>query len=90
MRIIIIFVSLSSAGASSPAAPANGESRRRSDKSTADSQLFVGSVVHGASNLSCRPWERGDLLRRLSTFKLAGKKPKVSVAGHSWFSCFMQ
>ncbi|KAK7243962.1 hypothetical protein RIF29_38777 [Crotalaria pallida] len=70
----------SSAGASSPAFPAsNRESRRRrSGKSSADSQLVVGSV-QGALNRSCRPWERGDLLRRLSTFKLAaGKKPKVA------------
>ncbi|XP_061371495.1 uncharacterized protein LOC133314072 [Gastrolobium bilobum] len=72
----------SSAGASSPAVPANagnGEGRlRRRDKSSADSHMVVGSVLHGASNPSCRPWERGDLLRRLSTFKLAGKMPKVA------------
>ncbi|XP_027341187.1 uncharacterized protein LOC113854422 isoform X2 [Abrus precatorius] len=70
----------SSAGASSPAVPANagnGDSRRR-DKSSADSHLVIGSVLQGASVPSCRPWERGDLLRRLSTFKLAGKLPKVA------------
>lgn len=66
----------SSAGASSPAFPAhagNGEARRR-DKSSADSH----AVLRGASVPSCRPWERGDLLCRLSTFKLAGKLPKVA------------
>ncbi|OIW11637.1 hypothetical protein TanjilG_24843 [Lupinus angustifolius] len=65
----------SSVGASSPAN--NRESRYRSEKSSADSQLFVDSV-QGPLNRSCRPWERGDLLRRLSTFKLAGKKHKVA------------
>ncbi|XP_019456438.1 PREDICTED: uncharacterized protein LOC109357142 [Lupinus angustifolius] len=70
---------LRSAGASSPAFPTiNGESRRHgSEKSNADSQLMV-DLVQGALNRSCRPWERSDFLRRLSTFKLAGKKPKVA------------
>ncbi|KAK7324405.1 hypothetical protein VNO77_27941 [Canavalia gladiata] len=70
----------SSAGASSPAVPANAGNRdaRRRDKSSVDSHLVVGSVLQGASVPSCRPWERGDLLRRLSTFKLAGKLPKVA------------
>ncbi|KAK7272672.1 hypothetical protein RJT34_29417 [Clitoria ternatea] len=66
----------SSAGASSPAVPANaghGDTHRRG-KSSADSH----AVLLGASVPSCRPWERGDLLRRLSTFKLAGKLPKVT------------
>ncbi|KAG5106790.1 hypothetical protein JHK82_043760 [Glycine max] len=70
----------SSAGASSPAFPANagnGDASRR-DKSSADSHAVLGSVLLGASVPSCRPWERGDLLRRLSTFKLAGKLPKVA------------
>ncbi|RDX79937.1 NIPA-like protein, partial [Mucuna pruriens] len=67
----------SSAGASSPAVPANGDARRR-DKSSADSRALLGSLLHGASVPSCRPWERGDLLRRLSTFKLAGKLAKVA------------
>ncbi|KAL2331146.1 hypothetical protein Fmac_018727 [Flemingia macrophylla] len=56
------FLPLSSAGASSPAFPATA----RPDKSSAD------------SHASCRPWDRGDLLRRLSTFNLAGKFPKVA------------
>ncbi|CAL0326441.1 unnamed protein product [Lupinus luteus] len=65
----------SSVGASSYAN--NRESRYRSEKSSADSQLFVDSV-QGTLNRPCRPWERGDLLRRLSTFKLAGKKHKIA------------
>ncbi|KAM1153967.1 hypothetical protein ACFX2I_036337 [Malus domestica] len=38
-----------------------------------------GSSVFGSSRLSCRPWERGDLLRRLATFKPSNwfSKPKV-------------
>ncbi|ONI11056.1 hypothetical protein PRUPE_4G085100 [Prunus persica] len=38
-----------------------------------------GSSVFGSSRLSCRPWERGDLLRRLATFKPSNwfAKPKV-------------
>ncbi|WVZ00087.1 hypothetical protein V8G54_026156 [Vigna mungo] len=67
----------SSAGASSPAFPANGDVRRR-HRSSADSREVVDSVLQGSSVPSCRPWERGDLLRRLSTFKLAGKLPKVA------------
>ncbi|KAI4333366.1 hypothetical protein L6164_018190 [Bauhinia variegata] len=81
----------SSVGASSRALPANignGE-RDRHNKSSVDSRL-VGSLLQwaslstncvgsalGLSNPSCRPWERGDLLRRLSTFKFTGK-PKVA------------
>lgn len=67
----------SSAGASSPAFDATGEGSRR-DKSSADSYMVIGSALRGVSNPSCRPWERCDLLRRLSTFKLAGKLPKVA------------
>ncbi|KAK7401679.1 hypothetical protein VNO78_13351 [Psophocarpus tetragonolobus] len=70
----------SSAGASSPAFPAiagNGEARRR-DKLSADSHVVLGSFLQGASVPSFRPWERGDLHRRLSTFKLAGKLSKVA------------
>ena len=79
LRINLLFLPLSSAGASSPAFPANagnGDASRR-DKSSADSHAVLGSVLLGASVPSCRPWERGDLLRRLSTFKLAGKLHKV-------------
>jgi len=74
--MFLFLSSSSSAGASSPAFPANGDVRRR-HKSSADSREVVGSVLQGSSVPSCRPWERGDLLRRLSTFKLAGKLPKV-------------
>ncbi|KAI4323153.1 hypothetical protein L6164_022782 [Bauhinia variegata] len=81
----------SSAGASSRAVPANignGE-RHGHNKSSVDSRL-VGSPLQraclsanrdgsalGLSNPCCRPWERGDLLRRLATFKLTGK-PKIA------------
>ncbi|KAG5000490.1 hypothetical protein JHK87_021562 [Glycine soja] len=71
----------SSAGASSPAFPANtgnGDARRRRDILSADSHAVLGPLLRGASVPSCRPWERGDLLRRLSTFKLAGKLHKVA------------
>ncbi|XP_057806739.1 uncharacterized protein LOC131021529 [Salvia miltiorrhiza] len=39
----------------------------------------AGGSALGSSQPSCRPWERGDLLRRLSTFKPANwfGKPKV-------------
>ncbi|CAL5187203.1 unnamed protein product [Lathyrus oleraceus] len=67
----------SSAGASSPACDPTGEGSRRY-KSSADSYMLIGSALQGASIPSCRPWERCDLLRRLSTFKLAGKLPKVA------------
>ncbi|KAF7822514.1 NIPA-like protein [Senna tora] len=56
----------SSVGASSPAVPA------------IDGSLPQRISLSGLSNPSCRPWERGDLLRRLSTFKLTGK---AKVAG---------
>ncbi|MED6119396.1 hypothetical protein PIB30_011461 [Stylosanthes scabra] len=70
----------SSAGASSPAVPANvadGEGRRN-EKSSAESDLAAVAGCSSDSNISCRPWERGDLLRRLSTFKHAGKLPKIA------------
>ncbi|KAJ0587762.1 putative Zinc finger, C3HC [Helianthus annuus] len=40
----------------------------------------VGGSALGSSQPSCGPWERGDLLRRLSTFKPANwfGKPKVA------------
>ncbi|QHO28840.1 Nuclear-interacting partner of ALK [Arachis hypogaea] len=65
----------SSAGASWPAVPANvadGEGRQN------ESDLAAAAGFSSDSNLSCRPWERGDLLRRLSTFKHAGKMPKIA------------
>ncbi|XP_004504550.1 uncharacterized protein [Cicer arietinum] len=74
----------SSAGASSPAVPMNvgsidGSSRVQGSKAT--SLSYVGSQppwtsmstsasgsAFGSPRSSCRPWERGDLLRRLATF----------------------
>ncbi|XP_028761015.1 uncharacterized protein LOC114719660 isoform X2 [Neltuma alba] len=56
----------SSVGASSPAAQAN------------DGSFPQRTALNGWSNISCRPWERRDLLRRLSSFKLTGK---AKVAG---------
>ena len=71
---------VSSAGASSPAVPMNvgsidGSSHGQGSK--AASLSCVGSQPpwstsagggSGSSRSSCRPWERGDLLRRLATF----------------------
>ncbi|GKV36917.1 hypothetical protein SLEP1_g45001 [Rubroshorea leprosula] len=74
----------SSAGASSPAVPTNFGSidwSGHGHNSKAASQSFVGSgSALGSSRPSCRPWERGDLLRRLSTFKPSNwfGKPKVA------------
>ncbi|XP_012072160.1 uncharacterized protein LOC105634023 isoform X2 [Jatropha curcas] len=86
----------SSAGASSPAVPANVGSIERSSQahnSKAASLSGVGSQVPwtslstsaggsvlGSSRPSCRPWERGDLLRRLATFKPSNwfGKPKIT------------
>ncbi|GAB2295317.1 hypothetical protein Dimus_029489 [Dionaea muscipula] len=85
----------SSAGASSPTAPANVGSANwlghgPSSKMGSPSGFGTQSVWHslgingcdstlGSSQPSCRPWERGDLLRRLATFKHAYwfGKPKV-------------
>lgn len=86
---------ISSAGASSPAVPTNvgsidgsihgqgskaaslscvGSQPPRASLSTSDAGLAFGS-----SRSSCRPWERGDLLRRLGTFEPSNwlGKPKV-------------
>ncbi|WRX27761.1 Protein kinase domain - like 10 [Theobroma cacao] len=86
----------SSAGASSPAVPTNVGSidwSGHGHNSKAASQSFVGSQAAwtslstsaggsalGSSRPSCRPWERGDLLRRLATFKPINwfGKPKVA------------
>ncbi|CDP06127.1 unnamed protein product [Coffea canephora] len=75
----------SSAGASSPALPANagstdwlgqGQGSKGGSLSRIGSQPMwtslstsAGGSALGTSQPSCRPWERGDLLRRLSTFK---------------------
>ncbi|KAM7259135.1 hypothetical protein ACFE04_014876 [Oxalis oulophora] len=79
----------SSAGASSPAGPANlgsldskaaslsclGSQPPRTSLSTS-----VGGSALASSRPLCRPWERGDLLRRLATFKPSNwaRKPKVA------------
>ncbi|KAJ0018481.1 hypothetical protein Pint_10960 [Pistacia integerrima] len=86
----------SSAGASSPAVPANvgsiewsghGHNSKAASLSCVGSQppwtslsTSVGGSVLGSSRPSCRPWERGDLLRRLATFKPSNwfGKPKVA------------
>ncbi|KAG6573377.1 NIPA-like protein, partial [Cucurbita argyrosperma subsp. sororia] len=85
----------SSAGASSPAVPTNigsvdGSIRGLGSKAASLSYVGsqppqpslstgVGGSAFGMSRNSCRPWERGDLLRRLATFKPGNwfGKPKV-------------
>lgn len=85
----------SSAGASSPAVPANagssdGLGQVQNSKGGSVSRIVsqhmhtslstsAGGSALGSSQPSCRPWERGDLLRRLSTFEPANwfGKPKV-------------
>ncbi|XP_042038592.1 uncharacterized protein LOC121784508 isoform X3 [Salvia splendens] len=75
----------SSVGASSPAVPTNAGSsdglgqvqnsrggslsRIGSQPIHASLSTSAGGSALGSSQPSCRPWERGDLLRRLSTFK---------------------
>ncbi|WOL08942.1 hypothetical protein Cni_G17695 [Canna indica] len=91
----------SSAGASSPAAPTNATSidwlgsaqgSKMGSLSCIDPQpprtslsTNAGGSALGSSEPSCRPWERGDLLRRLATFKPLNwsAKPK----GASSLSC---
>ncbi|KAI8557950.1 hypothetical protein RHMOL_Rhmol04G0050900 [Rhododendron molle] len=86
----------SSAGASSPAVPVNagsidwlghGQGSKAGSLSRIGSQNLrtslstsAGGSALGSSQPSCRPWERGDLLRRLSTFKPANwfGKPKAA------------
>ncbi|XP_057473831.1 uncharacterized protein LOC130762189 [Actinidia eriantha] len=98
----------SSAGASSPAVPVNvgsidwlghGQGSKAGSLSRVGSQpvrtslnVTAGSSALGSLQSPCRPWERGDLLRRLSTFKLANwsGKPKVasslSCARRGWIN----
>ncbi|XP_058072994.1 uncharacterized protein LOC131221714 [Magnolia sinica] len=75
----------SSAGASTAAVPTNAGSVDRlgqgqgskvgslscvgSDLQRTSLSTSAGGSVLGSSFASCRPWERGDLLRRLATFK---------------------
>ncbi|KAL3636947.1 hypothetical protein CASFOL_019246 [Castilleja foliolosa] len=86
----------SSAAASSPAVPINagstdwfgqGHNSKGGSLSLMGSQPMYASVstsaggsTLGSSQPSCRPWERGDLLRRLSTFRPANwfGKPKAA------------
>ena len=88
---------ISSAGASSPAVPTNigsvdGSIRGLGSKAASLSYVGsqppqpslstgVGGSAFGMSRNSCRPWERGDLLRRLATFKPGNwfGKPKVII-----------
>lgn len=85
----------SSAGASSPAVPTNvgsidgsihGQGSKAASLSCVGSQpprtslsTSAGGFAFGSSRSSCRPWERGDLLRRLATFEPSNwfGKPKV-------------
>ncbi|KAJ0963209.1 hypothetical protein J5N97_028331 [Dioscorea zingiberensis] len=78
----------SSAGASSPALPANvgstdwfGSAQGSKAGSCLGQRIprtSLSTNVGGSSEPLCRPWERGDLLRRLATFKHANwcGKPK--------------
>ncbi|KAI3857417.1 hypothetical protein MKX03_024435 [Papaver bracteatum] len=86
----------SSAGASSPAVPTNvgsidwfgqGQGSKAGSLSCGGSQPYktslstsAGGSALGSSQPSCRPWERGDLLRRLATFNPShwSGKPKVA------------
>lgn len=86
----------SSAGASSPAVAINagstdwlglGQGSKAGSLSRISSQpmwISLSTSAHGSalgsSQPSCRPWERGDLLRRLSTFRPANwfGKPKAA------------
>lgn len=69
----------SSVGASSYAVPVN-----------AGSVDWTGQGM-GSLGRSCRPWDRGDLLRRLATFKPSNwlGKPKVStmIGFFLWSKC---
>lgn len=90
---IVIFFDSSSAGGSSPVRPANatsidwlGSSAQASKVGPHSSRPSLSTNAAGGSSAlelshpSCRPWERGDLLRRLATFKPSTwfSKPKVS------------
>ncbi|RVW89967.1 hypothetical protein CK203_036572 [Vitis vinifera] len=93
---LCLLSSNSSAGASSPAVPTNvgsidwsshGHGSKAASLSCIGSQqprtslsTSAGGSALGSSRTSCRPWERGDLLRRLATFKPSNwfGKPKVA------------
>ncbi|KAL2943518.1 Nuclear-interacting partner of ALK [Bienertia sinuspersici] len=96
----------SSAGASSPAVPSyfggtdgsgHGPGSKTGSQSAVGTQPLwtslstsAGGSALGSSQPSCRPWERGDLLRRLATFKPGNwfGKPKaassLSCARRGW------
>ncbi|CAN1821733.1 Zinc finger C3HC-type protein 1-like, partial [Linum perenne] len=78
----------SSAGASSRAGPVSGGKKEKSGNAF-DSKLasltgmgskLPGTSILGSARLACRPWERGDLLRRLATFNPSSwyGKPKAT------------
>lgn len=89
------FIFFSSAAASSPAVPPNfsgadwsghGPGSKTGSLSGVGTQpplpslsTNAGGSALGSSQPSCRPWERGDLLRRLATFDPGNwfGKPKV-------------
>lgn len=95
----------SSVGASSPALPTNigiadwfGPKAAASQtgvvpqppKTSVSTSAIAGGSTRGSSKPSCRPWERGDLLCRLGTFKPSNwsGKPKeassLSCARRGW------
>lgn len=87
----------SSAGASSPAVPtvfgsidwsSHGHGSKAVSQSCVGSQqprtslsTSAGGSALGSAKLSCRPWEREDLLRRLATFKPSNWFGKPKAAG---------
>ncbi|XP_022877698.1 potassium/sodium hyperpolarization-activated cyclic nucleotide-gated channel 4-like isoform X2 [Olea europaea var. sylvestris] len=89
----------SSVGASSPAVPTNAgstdwfgqvQNSKGGSLSRIGSQPIwtslstsAGDSALGSSQPSCRPWERGDLLRRLSTFEPANWFGKPKGKGYS-------
>ncbi|XP_039827894.1 uncharacterized protein LOC120689615 isoform X2 [Panicum virgatum] len=86
--LALLKFSSSSAGASSPALQTNiGRQASRVDSSSQvaahayhPSHSFDAAGTAMDSAPSCRPWERGDLLRRLATFKPStwASKPKAA------------
>jgi len=54
-------------------------------KTSLSTNAIVGGSTRGSSQPSCRPWERGDLLCRLATFKPSNwpGKPKVCIQSAS-------
>ncbi|BFI32273.1 hypothetical protein MPTK2_4g04310 [Marchantia polymorpha subsp. ruderalis] len=83
----------SSAGASTPSRISNmasvdrrGQTRAVTPLSTPSSRppraaVSTSTPGHGSAQTFCRPWDRGDLLRRLATFKSITWFGKPQVAG---------